>query len=72
MTDLQYRRMMTGYRPPCDYCESDSHTSSVRPSVQQLRGKNLCQHHLDTAVTIGGHLLSPDVARETESLRHAE
>ncbi len=57
---------------PCAHCESDSHTSVIRDSVIQLRGVNLCQIHYDTAVMVRGHLLSPDTARELESLLNAE
>ncbi len=34
-------------RPPCDICPDDPHAASIRDSVIQVCGENLCQIHYE-------------------------
>jgi len=51
--------------PMCEHCLIDDHLSrdTIWAGVIQLRGVWLCTHHHKQAITIFGHLFSPEGAR---------
>lgn len=48
----------------CKHCELDPFCPEIKDSTEQFFGVNLCQFHRSQAVTINGHLLSPESARQ--------
>jgi hypothetical protein len=46
--------------PACNACQLDEHAPfPARPSVIQVLGINLCQHHYDTMIIIKGRVMPP-------------